>query len=204
MRRTLFILIIGLFVWPRGAAAQSTPRFGIVMGYPAQVGVLWTLADRIAIRPELNWTHSSTETTTVQTIFNVTGLTTNAVTTTTETNTIGPGVSALIYVSTHEGLRIYVVPRFAYSRATSSTNLTVSLPPGVPAPSGTTKTSNYNISGSLGAQYSVAKHFGLFGEVGLAFGRTTLSPPSSLISTDATNRTIGLRSGAGVILFLGS
>jgi len=130
-------------------------------------------------------------------------VTTNTVTTTSETNAVGPGISALIYLSTREGLRIYVVPRFAYTHATSSTNLGIPVPPNVTVPADTT-TSSYNVSGSLGAQYSVAKHFGLFGEVGLAFQRTTISPGSSIVSIDNRNRTVGLRSGAGVILFFGS
>ena len=201
MRRTLFVVMVVLV--PCVSAAQDTPRFGIVMGYPAQVGVLWSLGDRFALRPELNWTHSTTETTTVQTIFNIAGVTTNTVTATSETNSVGPGISALIYVSTREGLRIYVVPRFAYTRATSSTDLGIPVPPNVTVPADTTS-SSYNVSGSLGAQYSVAKHFGLFGEVGLAFGRTTISPGSSIVRIDNKNRTVGLRSGAGVILFFGS
>jgi hypothetical protein len=201
MRRTLFILVVGFALRPGVSAAQDTPRFGIVMGYPAQVGVVWTIADRFAIRPELNWTHSTTETTSVATIFNGTGVTTNTVTNTTESNTIGTGVSALIYVSTRENLRTYVSPRFAYSRLTSSVNPSASLG-GVPVSISPT-TSNYTVSGSLGAQYNAAKHFGIFGEVGLSYGRSTLSVGLSLVG-DNKNRTTGLRSGAGVILFLGS
>jgi hypothetical protein len=173
------------------------------MGYPAQVGVLWTIVDRLAIRPELNWTHSTTETTTIATIFNTTGVTTNTVTARSTSNTIGPAISALIYVTTHEGLRTYVTPRFAYSHTTSKTDLGVSPPAGVPIPAGTTTTS-YTLSGSFGAQYSVAKHFGLFGEVGAAFARNTLSPGVPVVGASAKNRTAGLRSGAGVILFVGS
>src|SRR5262249_49245850 len=203
MRRTLFFFVLGVLLVPCVSAAQDTPRVRIVMGYPAQVGVLWTIGDRFALRPELNWTHSTTETTTVQTIFNPTGVSTITVTTTSETNAIGPGISALIYLATREGLQIYVVPRFAYTHSTSSTELGIPVPPNVTVPADTT-TSSYNVSGSLGAQYSVAKRFGLFGEVGLAFGRTTLSPGSSIVRVDNKNRTVGLRSGAGVILFLGS
>ena len=43
----------------------------------------------------------------------------------------------------------------------------------------------------------------MFGEVGVAFARNTRSPGLSIIG-DAKNRTAGLRSGAGVILFFGS
>src|SRR5262249_60699080 len=116
MRRTLFFFVLGVLLVPCVSAAQDTPRFGIVMGYPAQVGVLWTIGDRFALRPELNWTHSTTETTTVQTIFNTTGVvTTNTLTITSEMNAIAPGTSALIYLSPRQGLAIHRVPRFAYA-----------------------------------------------------------------------------------------
>jgi len=71
---------------PAVAAAQDTPRIGLVMGYPAQVGVLWTVAARLAIRPEVNWTRTTTETVSTATVFNGTGVTTTSVTTTSHSN----------------------------------------------------------------------------------------------------------------------
>jgi len=188
---------------PGVAAAQDTPRFGLVMGYPAQVGVLWTVADRLAIRPEVNWTRTTTESVATSTVFTGTGVTTTSVTTTSKNNAVGTGVSALLYLRTRDALRTYVTPRFTYARTTSSSDLSPALPNVAPAPIETT-TSAYTIAGSLGAQYSVAKHFGIFGEVGVQYGHNSISPSSSLLRTDAKQTSIGLRSGAGVILFFGA
>jgi len=188
---------------PGVAEAQDTPRFGVVMGYPAQVGVLWTVANRLAIRPEVNWTRTTTESVSTPTIFTGTGVTTTSVTTTSAINAVGTGVSALLYLRTGDALRTYVSPRFTYARTTSSSDLSAVLPSVPPAPI-EMKTSTYTVAGSLGAQYSVAKHFGIFGEVGLQYGHNSSSPSSSLLRTDAKQTSVGLRSGAGVILLFGA
>jgi hypothetical protein len=174
------------------------------MGYPTEVGVVWTIADRVAIRPEVNWTRSTTESTGTSTIFNGTGVTTTFVTTTSETTATGAGVSALLYLAKGEALRAYVAPRFAYSRATASSDRDLPIQIPVPLLTGST-TSTYTVSGSIGAQYSIARRFGVFGEVGLAYGRSTLSASPALSAAgEPTNRTVGIRSGVGVILFFGS
>ncbi len=188
---------------PAVAAAQDTPRFGLVMGYPAQVAVLWTVSDRFAIRPEVNWNRTTTETVTTPMIFTGTGLVPTSLTTTSKLNTVGTGVSALVYLHTRDALRTFLTPRFTYARGTTSSDFSVTLPGLGPAPAETT-TSTYTVAGSLGAQYSVAKHFGIFGELGLQYGHNSSSPSSSLLVTDAKQTTVGLRSGVGVILFFGA
>src|SRR3954466_7973008 len=104
MRYAVLVVTTALLL-PRAAAAQDTPRFGVVMGYPAQLGVVWTIADRVAIRPELNWTQSSLESISKATGFNGTGVTTTTITTTTDTNQIGYGLSGLLFLSSGEALR---------------------------------------------------------------------------------------------------
>ena len=203
MQRILLMLSVGLLLAPRAASAQDTPRFGIVMGYPAQVGVLWTVFDRLAIRPEVNWTRTTTESTATTTVFNGTGVTTTLVTTSSESNAIGGGVSALFYVSRRDALGIYLAPRYAYSHSATSNDLALPASIPVPAPTETTTTS-HTVSGSIGAQYGVAKHFGIFGELGLQYGHTTISPLPSILRAEARQTNTGLRSGAGVILFFGS
>lgn len=203
MARILLAISVTIVLLPGVAAAQETPRFGLVMGYPAQVGVIWTVADRLAIRPEVNWTRTTTESVTTSTIFTGTGFTPTSVTTTSESNAVGAGVSALVYLQTRDALRTYVTPRFTYARVTSSNDFSVALPVGAPAPV-QTRSSSYTVAGSFGAQYSVARHFGIFGEIGLQYGHNSISPPSSLIQTDSKQTSIGLRSGAGVILFFGA
>ena len=94
MRLALFIVTVSVLA-PSAAAAQDSPRFGIVMAYPAEAGVLWRVADRVALRPEFNWTHATTESTGTSTVFTGTGVTTTTVTTTTSSNGAGYGVSGL-------------------------------------------------------------------------------------------------------------
>src|SRR5689334_22178850 len=113
MRLALFVMTVS-FVAPSVAAAQDPPRFGIVMAYPAQAGVLWKVTDRVAVRPEFNWTHSTIESTGTSTVFTGTGVTTTTVTTTTSTNGTGYGVSGLWYLARRDALGLYLSPRFAY------------------------------------------------------------------------------------------
>ena len=40
------------------ADAQEKGQAGITMGYPASIGVLWHLSDRVAIRPEFSFTNT--------------------------------------------------------------------------------------------------------------------------------------------------
>jgi hypothetical protein len=201
--RCAVLIVTTLLLLPRAAAAQDTPRFGIVMGYSAQAGLLWRIVDRVAIRPEVNWTRSTFEAVTTSTFFNGTGITTTSVTTTSESNAVGTGVTALIYVSRRDALRTYLAPRIAYSRSKTSNDVSAPIANVVPAAI-ETATSTYAVSGSLGAEYTMAKHFGIFGEVGVQYGRNTLSPSAPLGRSDTTQTSIGLRSGAGVILFFGS
>ena len=119
MRLAVFVMIAAL-LQPRAGAAQDTPHLGIAMGYPAQVGVLWTVSDHVAIRPEMNWTRTTTESVSTSTIFNGTGVTTTSVTTTSNSNAIGGGVTALFYLTHRDALRTYLAPRYSYARTTTN------------------------------------------------------------------------------------
>jgi outer membrane protein with beta-barrel domain len=201
MRRMLFAVLAVGVLSARPAAGQDSPRFGLVMGYPAEVGVLWSVSDRVAIRPEVNWTHSSSESPVTSTVFGPNGSSTTVTTTTSEGTTFGVGASALFYLSKRDALRTYVTPRLAYTRISTTIDLAL---PALPAPLPRVQTtigSGYTVSGAVGAEYRPAARFGVFGELGLAYGRTTISGESELPRPDATNTSVGLRSGAGVILF---
>ena len=203
MARILLAVSATVALLPSVAAAQDTPRFGLVMGYPAQVGVLWRVFDRLAIRPEVNWTRTTTESVSTSTIFNGTGVTTTSVTTTSTANAIGIGVTALLYLTRRDALRTYLAPRYSYARTTSSTDLSPPLSNVVGLPTEATTSTN-TVSGSIGAQYSIATHFGIFGELGLQYSRNSIAPASSILRTDAKQTAIGMRSGVGVIWYLGS
>ena len=190
------------------ASAQDDPKVGITMGYPASVGIIWQVNERIALRPEVTATRASGESTSTSTISFV-GLggggstTTTTTVTTNESWQVSTGLSALFYLSQHDALRTYVSPRWAYSRTSNSTT------------SGITELGNFGstgsshtVAGSFGAQYAPGRRFNVFGEVGLAFSRSTTAPrdaPTGLgivtTTSGAVSRNFGSRSGVGVILY---
>jgi hypothetical protein len=213
MRQIVFFATTALLLLPRLSLAQDTPRLGIVMGYPAEVAVLWNVSSRVAVRPEINWTRSRSETTLTTSSFTFNG-TTIIPTTVTTTSTsdswqIGVGVSGLFYLSKSETLRTYVSPRYVYSRSTGTSDLGVGSVVGpITTEPVTTVITNHAASGSLGAQYEIGKRFGVFGELGVSYlhsGDRSSSQPSSVLSVVPSLKswTIGLRSGVGVILFFG-
>jgi len=216
MRRIVLLAVFALLVRPDASAAQDTPRFGVVMGYPAQVALLWKVSDRLAVRPEINWSRSSLESTTTTTLPPLLGAIPIPPTTTTTTSggwQVGIGLSGLLYLSKGDALRTYVSPRFGYSRTSSTTDLGIYYPiaysPVPPIAGGptTTTTSSYAAAGSIGAQYELGKRFGVFGELGLSYSHSGDRSPSSIspfFQSDQTSWSLGVRSGVGVILFFGS
>jgi opacity protein-like surface antigen len=187
------------------ASAQDDPRIGIAMGYPASIGIVWQVSERVAVRPEISLTRVSGENTTTSLIPVISvggGLNSSTTTTVTSNETwqVGAGLSGLFYVSRHEHLRTYVSPRWAYTRASTSTSST-GLPSGLNTGAIST---GHLVSGSLGAQYSLASRFSVYGEVGIAFSRSVTEPNQSIASFsigESVSRTIGTRSGAGVVLY---
>ena len=185
------------------ASAQDTPKLGVTMGYPS-IGVIWHVTDGVALRPEVSVAKSTGEFTTT-TSFSFGGTTTTSTSvSTTDTWQIGVGLSALIYVSTHDALRTYVSPRWTYTRLSSDSSSNL------PTATGTSGHANF-VSGSFGAQYALGRRFSVFGELGLGFSRTVTSPlpsitslapgASSSIVGSSTTSTLGTRTGAGVVLY---
>src|SRR5260221_4459813 len=125
MRPIALFALTALVASPVPSAAQDTPRFGVVTGYPAAVGLIWNVSNRLAVRPEVNWPRSSGESTSTTSIgFVEPGqtlvLTTTTTTTTVDGSQIGIGVSGLLYLSKGDALRTYVSPRYIYSRSTTT------------------------------------------------------------------------------------
>jgi hypothetical protein len=200
MRRVVLLALFALLVLPHSSAAQDMPRFGIVMGYPAQVALLWKVSDRLAVRPELNWSRLSSETISTADILTFPPDAPVPFTTTSEGWAVGTGVSALVYLVKGDALRTYVSPRFTYTRSSTSLDLGFGR-----VSTSTTTSSTYGVAGLFGAQYKLANRFGVFGEMGFGYSRGTGSPGSSGITrSESTSTSVGFRSGAGVILFFGS
>jgi hypothetical protein len=174
------------------SAQDQQQRVGLTMGYPASVGIIWHVTDKVAVRPDLSFLHTSNELAAPISAF--------AATTSSDVTTVSIGVSGLFYVGKWDALRAYLSPRFAYSRLSGSNSVTSSIGVGdvLPAIDVSSTVSNYLVSGSFGAQYSLGRRFGVFGEVG--YGYTRASDDTRALSTTRSTTT-GTRTGVGVIFY---
>jgi hypothetical protein len=164
---------------PTAASAQE-PKTGITMGYPASIGLLWHVSDRVALRPEFSFTRTDSSS---ESLIND------------ESNfwSLGTGASVLLYAPLTDNLRTYLAPRFSYAKTTGDTNTTEST------------THVYTIAGMFGAQYSLGRRFAAFGEVGFGYSRQNGSSTTTIggLANRVTNRgnAVGTRTGAGVIFY---
>ena len=183
------------------ARAQEPGQFGVVMAYPASLGVIWHVSDRIAIRPEISLTQTSNQSTSVVTIVAPNGavLSTSTTQSSSDQWQVGFGASGLLYVNRWDALRTYISPRFQYSRG--AINSTTTSPFSAAADTTTNFISNqYLVSGSYGAQYALGSRFAVFGELGFLWSH--MSTDSTQPGNASTSgHTAGLRSGVGVILY---
>jgi len=200
-----WLMALPVLLCATSADAQEKGQVGIAMGYPTSVGVVWHVADRVAIRPELSVSQASTTITTTTTLTVPFGgpIQTIVTQSTSDATTVAGGVSGLFYLWKREGLGAYLTPRYSYGRVTSTSS-------SGSRPEAETANTNHFVSGSFGAQYALGRRFAVFGEVGLAYSRTNQEPssadssaPSPPVSsrTVASTHTFGIRSGAGVVLY---
>ena len=183
------------------AGAQDTRRVGVTMGYPASVGLLWHISDRVALRPEISFTWTSLESA-PNTGFELfeTGTESDS-----QQSTIG--VSALFYLARWESLRAYVTPRIAYTRSSATTELSITPPPSFfePLPPLDTETESTSsgmlFSGGFGAQYWLGERFSVYGEFGVSFTRTTTETEVLTFRNESRVRSVGTRSGVGVVFY---
>src|SRR4029079_161503 len=127
---------------------------------------------RVAIRPEMSFVQTSTDTTTITTLTFTTPLGIQTQTTraqfTTDNTTVGTGVSGLFYLWKREALSAFVTPRYAYNRGTSTTT-----GGGIALPTDGAVTQPLS-SGAFGAEYALGRRFSVFGEIGLGYTRTSV------------------------------
>jgi hypothetical protein len=159
-------------------------RIGITMGYPASVGLIWHVTERLAVRPELSFSFGTTEGTGAGTFE-----------TSSDSWSVDIGVSALFHLRQWDALRTYVAPRFTYSRGESTVDSS--------SFTGTTtelNTSGVTIAGLFGASYALHPRFSVFGEVGVGFSDSQSTSSVALgIRTDA--KRFGTQTGVGVVLY---
>jgi hypothetical protein len=193
VRHVVLVVLVasGTLVGPE-AFAQDTRSLGLVMGYPAVVGVLWQVSPRIAIRPELTVETGTSESTSSSNFgtFRFSS----------DSWQVGGGVSALLLLHRADGLSLYVSPR--YVLRTGEITRENSSPQGVVTVRGSNEISGHTVSGAFGAHYTMSARFGIFGELGVSHDRDSTS--SSIEGQTNDNfRTIrtGMRSGIGVVFF---
>lgn len=195
MRRSAqLVAAIVCVVGAVGAAeAQQDRRVGVVIEYPASFGMLWHVTDRVALRPDVTLSWTTTETTST---LNVIGGPTTT-TTTSDTSTRALGLSGLFYLGPPQDLRFYVVPRVAYIWTSSESETSPPLLQLGPYESDGT---GVQASGAFGAQYAVHERFRVFGELGVGYTRQESETGYAVSRTTLEQRGFGLRSGVGVVV----
>jgi hypothetical protein len=200
-----WLIVVWLVLPAASSSAQEKGQIGITMGYPASVGIVWQIAERVAVRPEISLSQSSVTTVSTLTVSFGNQTQTTQTQASSETTSVATGVSGLLSLWKRDSLSAYVTPRYAYTRGTAS-----QVTPDSVLASDVVTTSHL-VSGSFGAHYALGKRFGVFGEVGIAYTRVNLetpsfsgSPtlvPSASTRSTSTNRGVSTRSAAGVVLY---
>jgi hypothetical protein len=163
------------------AGAQEGGKAGISIGYPSAIGVLWHATETIAIRPDFNFTHSSSD--------NTSGW------------GFGTNISVLFYLKKYDNVRPYVSPRFSYARNSATSTPTTSTLPGTTAvPPITITASTTGGAGSFGVQAWSGSHFSVFGEVGVGFSQRSSDTSSTTIGV-LKSKAWGTTAGVGVVFY---
>jgi hypothetical protein len=173
--------LLTLLCLPGSLFAQDKGQKGVVVTTPTAVGMIWHASDRIALRPDFSFSTSKSDSANDESDSSTTG--------------VNVGVSALFYVRQWDDLRAYVSPRFSYSRARATVDL-----------NGTRITEStstvYGIAGALGAQYSLGRRFGVFGEAGLLFSDQRTETETNVVPVpDRNTASLSMRSTLGIILY---
>ena len=178
---TIFAIFLCSLLCVRTASAQDTRSFGVTMGYPASIGVLWHMNEAVAVRPEFAFDFFSSETENNSPLGGDSSQ---------DGHSVSVGLSALFYFARWDMTRAYVVPRYAYSRTSSS----------LEGPFTVLRDSTGNghdVSVSFGAQHTLGDRFAIYGELGFAYERLS----SDITTTELRTNRVGTRSGVGVVVY---
>jgi hypothetical protein len=190
--------LVGMVLVGTTASAQER-RVGLSMGYPANVGVLWTINDRIGVRPGVSFGHNSFDPGSL-TLSLGTG---SSVTTesTSESTFMGVRLDTLLSVGVWDNVRAYVVPGYEYqwSRFTRVESTINTGPFAAPKRTETRETHGHehHVSGLFGARYVPHPRFGIFGEVGLTWSDSR----TDLFDTVSKGHGWNTTTGAGAIFY---
>ena len=177
MKRPFFgIAIFCLCLVPGLASAQEAGKTGVTMGFPASVGLIWHASEKVAIRPEFSFTHSSTEAPGGET----------------SSDSYGLGVTMLFYTKKWDNAAAYIAPRFLWAHGSAESRADT-------GDLGSESTADsYQYSGSFGGQGWFGSRFSVFGEVGIAYQTGTAETSTSV---DLKNKSWSIRSGVGAVLY---
>ena len=172
------------------ALAQEGGQVGVTMGYPQSIGLVIHMTDRLAVRPEFNFRHTSNDDDTFSN----------------SSTTLGVGIAGLFYLTKIDALRTYASGRYTYAQTSSTLNpriLAAATFPVGRVPDLEVTTSTWSVSGSFGAQYALHRRFSIFGEVGLSYSSTELSASTllALFTPDVEATTIGSTTAVGVVFY---
>lgn len=196
------VLAAAIALLPVAAAAQPTKPVAVTLGYPAAIGVLWHVNDRLAVRPDVTLNRSETKTTLTTTTSSLFGggLSTTTTTSTQTDTTWSTGVSLLVTLADLDDLRLYLVPRVSYLRAETSSEATTAGLSGL----GSFDSTNDGVTvlAGFGAHYMLGTRAALFAESGVQYLRQSFS--SGIAGASATKSTVtslGLRSAVGFAVY---
>jgi hypothetical protein len=182
VKRVALAALASVMLVAASAQAQEAGQVGITMGYPASVGLVWHVTDKVALRPEVSFAFGSSETRSE--IFETEG----------DSSTFGTGVAALFSLREWDTVRAYSGPRFSYGRTNSNSE---SILDDVTELTATT----YEVTGLFGVQYTPHPRFAVFGEIGFAYSnRETKSDGTRLV---LETQSWGTQTGAGIIFYFG-
>ncbi len=186
-----FLVVVGAVP----ALAQGNRTVGLVMGTPVQVGLLWHATDRVAIRPDISFSWSSSD-------LDASSVGDLEYSSSTTSSSLSLGLTLLYYLGDDEGVRTYVAPRYRARRASTSTETELVIPsiPNSVVPDFDRRDSSVNHSGgvSFGASYAPGARLAIFGEVGLDL---MVSSGPQVGDIESTSRTVGTTAGVGVVLY---
>ena len=196
-RRVVLAIAFAVLGMTSVAKAQETSRVGLTMSYPARVGVLWHLSDRVGILPDVAFQRTLSTA-----VFGFEGL--GGIETTTRSSItrleVSPGINVLIDFATREDVTTYATAGWSHVRSNATTTQTTTTTGGIPgfAPSGTDREEfalhGYAVRSAFGVRYVPRQHFGFFGEIGIEYSKTDFDDGL------ASSR-LGNRGAAGAVLY---
>jgi hypothetical protein len=192
------------------AYAQSDRRFGFVIAYPTSVGVQWQAADRLTVRWDGSYRHSTLDSSTstpapfsVPGLPNVSRVPVFEIRSSTSTTGAELGMSVMLDVHRSDELRLYIAPRLAVliSKNEIETSITGLSPADLAAltfPANRETTSHSPSGGvALGVSHDVSPRIRIFGEAGVNYSRSTMD---GIPINEITQSSFGVRSGVGVVV----